>query len=451
MIRMKRIEKWSLRYLFVKRFVYLFFRLFYRNFTIKGLENIPKNKPVILAPNHQNALMDALTIVFSLPGQPIFLSRADIFKNKIAAYILTILKLMPVYRIRDGKESLVNNQDTFDSSIGVLESKKVLCLFPEGAHIGIKSMLPHKKAIPRIAFLAGEKTNFDIDLQVIPVGLYYSHYYNFRSDLVVQYGKPIPLKEYFDIYRSEGELKATQILKDKIYLELSKLCVNVPDKEDYEIYEQAFEIFRRKVCKKNNLKTSPLNLVKAEQSIIQKLKVYLDEHLSEKEEFLQTASTYKKLKNKLCIDEKSLIKGDIRWIEIFIASSLFLISLPFSLFGAILHGWLFRITNYSTRKRIKDPQFYSSFSLAISLISFTFWIIILFVFFTFLLKSWFLSLILVFISIPCGIMAWEIVQLFLRIYNRLKCVRLKKNGNLDFKKLIENRSYLISKFDKILN
>jgi 1-acyl-sn-glycerol-3-phosphate acyltransferase len=447
---MKGIEKWSFRYLLVKSFVFVFFRLTFRKFTIVGLENIPKNKPVILAPNHQNALIDALSIVFSLPGQPVFLSRADIFKSKLAAYFLNIFKLMPVFRIRDGKESLTNNQETFDTSIRVLLSNKVLCLFPEAAHIGMKSMLPHKKAIPRIAFLAGEKTNFEIDLYVVPVGLNYTHYYKFRSDLVVQYGKPISLKEYFNIYRSEGELKATQALKDKIYIELSDLCVNVPDKEDYDIYDQGFEMCRREVCESLNLKASPLNLVKAEQAIVQKLKFYLDEHLSEKEGLLRASSACKQLKNKLGVDEKSLLGGDIRWFEIAGSFFLFLILLPFSIFGAFLHGWLFRITNYSFRKNIKDPQFYSSIALGVSVISFTVWLIILLVVFAIILKNWIFSFLFVLVSIPCGIIAWEMVQLILTVSSRCKIIRLRKTGNADFKKLLENRAILISQFDKLL-
>jgi 1-acyl-sn-glycerol-3-phosphate acyltransferase len=448
---MKDIEKWSLRYVGFKFLVFPYFRLNLRRFSIIGIENIPKNKPVILAPNHQNALSDALAIVFSLPGQPVFLSRADIFKNKIAAYFLTQFKIMPVYRIRDGKESLVNNQDTFDSSIRVLINNKMLCLFPEGSHIGMKSMLPHKKAIARIAFLAGEKTNFDIDISVVPVGIYYSHYYNFRSDLVVQYGKPIPMKEYFDIYLSQGELKATLALKDKVYNEVSSLCVNVPEKEDYDIYEQCFEIFSRKVCKNMKLKTSPQNMVKAEQTIIQKTKVYLDKHVHERDGLLSAATNYKNLKKVLNILEKSLIKGDLKALDIVKSFLIVLLSLPFAIVGIIVHGWLFRFTFYSIRKKIKDPQFYSSFSLGLNVFLFTAWFVILAIIVTLLLKKLIISLILVFISIPCGIIAWEITQFILQINNRMKIALMKKSGNTDFKKLMDNRSILLSSFSKIIN
>ena len=447
---MKKIGKWTLLYAFIKQYVFCFFRLYYRHFSINGLENFNKNKPIILAPNHQNALMDALTIVFSLPGQPVFLARADIFKNKIIASVLYALKLMPVFRIRDGKDSLVNNKDTFDTSISVLENNKVLCLFPEGAHIGMKSMLPHKKAVPRIAFLAGEKTNFEIDLQVIPVGIYYTHYYKFRSDLVVQYGKPIPMKEYFDIFRTEGEQKATQALRDKIYDELSLLCVNVPDKDDYPIYEQGFELYREKECKLLKLKTTPTNMVKAEQSLTAKLKCYLDEHLSEKERLLKAASACNQLKEKLSVSEESLKRGQMKWFEVAGNLIVFIILLPFSLFGAILHGWLFCITTFSIRKKIKDPQFYSSFTLGLNVVFFTLWFIILLLIFAFTLHNWIIAIVLVIVSIPCGIIAWEITQMILSMCKRFKCKRLNKKRNIDYKMLLENRDYLVYKFDKII-
>ena len=47
-----------------------------------GRENINPDDHLIFAPNHQNALMDALAVLFTTKGQPVFLARADIFKRK---------------------------------------------------------------------------------------------------------------------------------------------------------------------------------------------------------------------------------------------------------------------------------------------------------------------------------------------------------------------------------
>ena len=60
--------------------------------------------------------MDPLAVMFSINKQIVFLARADIFKNKIAAKFLHFLKILPVFRIRDGKENLNNNDLTFDVS-----------------------------------------------------------------------------------------------------------------------------------------------------------------------------------------------------------------------------------------------------------------------------------------------------------------------------------------------
>ena len=52
-----------------------------------GVENINPDDHLIFAPNHQNALMDALAVLFTHKGQPVFLARADIFKKKAIASV----------------------------------------------------------------------------------------------------------------------------------------------------------------------------------------------------------------------------------------------------------------------------------------------------------------------------------------------------------------------------
>ena len=42
---------------------------FYKNIKVVGKENLPKGKPILITPNHQNALIDALLIEGYVPGQ----------------------------------------------------------------------------------------------------------------------------------------------------------------------------------------------------------------------------------------------------------------------------------------------------------------------------------------------------------------------------------------------
>jgi len=91
--------------------VRLGFWLTQKKVVVTGRHSIPKGKPIIFAPNHQNALMDPLALVCTNMHQSVWLARADIFKSKTVSSILKYLKLLPVYRIRDGKDNLSNNEE----------------------------------------------------------------------------------------------------------------------------------------------------------------------------------------------------------------------------------------------------------------------------------------------------------------------------------------------------
>ena len=79
----KNIEKYSARYALLKKVAGFWHnKVFYRKIIIIGRENINPDHHLIFAPNHQNALMDALAVLFTHKGQPVFLARADIFKRK---------------------------------------------------------------------------------------------------------------------------------------------------------------------------------------------------------------------------------------------------------------------------------------------------------------------------------------------------------------------------------
>ena len=102
----RRSKLWQLIWFFVK----IAMKVFYKNITIEGKENIPRNCPIIFASNHQNALMDPLAILYASNMQVVFAARADMFKNKTVTKILYFLKIIPIFRMKDGKENLQKNK-----------------------------------------------------------------------------------------------------------------------------------------------------------------------------------------------------------------------------------------------------------------------------------------------------------------------------------------------------
>ena len=102
------IEKYDLFYQLLKNYVDLWHNyIFYRKVLAYGREHIDFSVPTIFAPNHQNALMDAMAVIGTLNRQLIFLARADIFRKKFVARILYKLKMLPVYRFREDRKSVV--------------------------------------------------------------------------------------------------------------------------------------------------------------------------------------------------------------------------------------------------------------------------------------------------------------------------------------------------------
>ena len=182
-------EKWSLGYWLFKQYIRFIDWIIHKQVVLVGEENIPKNKPILFAPNHQNALSDPMAILLHTNFQPVWLARADLFKNRIVASILRFLKIMPVYRLRDGKDQLAKNDKTFTDSIKVLQNNKALALFPEAAHSSKRQMLSHKKAVPRIVFMAEERAEKNLDIHIVPTGIYYDSYWKFNRSVIVIFVK----------------------------------------------------------------------------------------------------------------------------------------------------------------------------------------------------------------------------------------------------------------------
>ncbi len=128
------------------------------------------------------------------------MARADIFRKKSTARILYFLKILPVFRIRDGFHSVDQNKEIFKEVISVLEHNRPFCILPEGNHFGEKRLRPLQKGAARMALLAEEANDFKLGLSIVPVGLDYSNYFNAGSDLLVTFGDPIPVERYHELY-----------------------------------------------------------------------------------------------------------------------------------------------------------------------------------------------------------------------------------------------------------
>lgn len=193
--------------------------LYYSKIKVVGKENIPKNKAVLIIANHQNALIDPILIATHLGTKPYFLTRASIFKNPIVAKLLDYIRMIPIFRVRDGLENMEKNQETFDRSIQILSNKRMILIFGEGNHSLQRNLRPLKKGFARIVINTLEKYP-ELDLLILPVGINYGNHKKSGSKICLNIGKPFSPKAYFPNY---GELvKAT-------HAALKPLVTHIPE------------------------------------------------------------------------------------------------------------------------------------------------------------------------------------------------------------------------------
>lgn len=233
MHKAKKIQDNDHLYNFLRYYVDFVLHLSYRNVRYVGREKVPQDGAVIYAVNHTNALMDALVLLAMDRRPKVFVARADIFRNRKLAKILTWLKIMPIMRIRDGYDEVKKNNETFEKAVDVLRDKIPFCIFPEGAHQAKYSSLPLSKGIFRIAFQAQEMMP-DMPLYIVPVGLRYGNFFRFRSTVRVQIGDPINVGEFIASRSDQTTAEQMVDMKDVLTERMKNTIFYIPNDENYD-------------------------------------------------------------------------------------------------------------------------------------------------------------------------------------------------------------------------
>lgn len=196
---------------------------YFKRIDIHGVQNVPKDKAVLLLGNHQNALLDALLIATKCGRFSYFLTRAAVFKKPLVSKLLKSLQMLPVYRIRDGWSNLSNNNAIFETCSNILSNKQAVVIFPEGSHNLARRVRPLSKGFTRIVFDTLEK-HPDLDIQLVPVGLNFVNATRFPDSTAMYFGEAISAKEYVSNNRNESVVA----LKERIKDELSGLTTDIP-------------------------------------------------------------------------------------------------------------------------------------------------------------------------------------------------------------------------------
>ena len=431
---MSNIYDYPLSFRLVRNYVVFTFKRYYGEYIVVGKENIPEECPIIFAPNHINALMDAIAIHSIVPYKTslIFLARADIFKNKTAAKFLKFTKILPAFRMQDGMENLGKNNEVFEQCVEILNQNKALGIMPEGNQGEQLKLRPLVKGIFRIAFAAQQKFAENQKVKIIPVGIDYGDLEKFGKHIIINIGKPIEMSEYMKSF-AVNPVTSTNDIRTKLNNDLNTLSLNLATKTHYDCFKAITEIANTAYVEKLCLPDTNFNRFKARQEIAKKLVLIEKNEDGKIEELEILCNEYTGLLNKLNLHTRVLDQKPKKTQAMVIEGIKLSVTSPFLVYGFLFNFIPFFLPVYIRKYILKTEYegFFSSLQFGLGIITFPLF---------YLLQTILISSL---ISFPW----WLILLFFLSQYPSGK-LAIKWNGkvkkllaNIRFRRLTQKKSF----------
>lgn len=120
-------------------------------FVVNGLENVPKDEPVIYTPNHTGAF-DFPTILLTPPNPPAFMAKRELARVPFAKPWFNVMDC--VFVERDNKESA---RRSLNRAIDLVKNGRSLAIFPEGTRSKNGELGEFKGGAMKIAMETGAK------------------------------------------------------------------------------------------------------------------------------------------------------------------------------------------------------------------------------------------------------------------------------------------------------
>ncbi len=176
-------------YTLVRWLVKLVFSVMF-NVKVEGRENIPHGGGHIIASNHIS-WADPILIAMQITSPNAYISKMELFKNKLVALILTCVQAFPVTR-GSGDTGFV------EKSVKFLKKRNNLVIFPEGTRSKTGEIGRAKTGISHI--------EYESYAPVVPVSVKCDGKLRFRAKVTVTFGSVIPAADLFAHNSSAAEM-----------------------------------------------------------------------------------------------------------------------------------------------------------------------------------------------------------------------------------------------------
>ena len=259
-------------------------RWYYREVAVTGIERIPRDRPVLLAVNHPNAMVDAIAVGTALDRPVTLTAKATLMENPLVAPIFRAVGIVPLRRARDERERLKReraegardpapsgaesvaaeslgggsvvlgggppmvataamrdsatsaatatsapadprrNADAFRAILDVLERRGAVLIFPEGTSHSSPELAPLRTGLARMALEARDGRGLR-ELAIVPIGLVFEKKWEPRSRLLIEVGEPLTIGDW------AGDANSAGALTNEIDRRLRTVTLNFPSRE----------------------------------------------------------------------------------------------------------------------------------------------------------------------------------------------------------------------------
>lgn len=199
----------------LKLFIRAALWLFCAEINTKNKYLVNTKGPLLIIANHPNSFLDAIIIGTRYNRKIHFLARGDVFTKKIHRFLLRLLNMIPVYRLREGKEFLHLNEYAFVESARLLKNNEAVLIFIEGTCLNTNTLQPFKKGTARILQACHTENHFP---QIHLAGIAYNNFkgigkrVNLCLDFFTQTTHILNPKDRVDFNNAIFEKMLTQIL-----------------------------------------------------------------------------------------------------------------------------------------------------------------------------------------------------------------------------------------------
>jgi 1-acyl-sn-glycerol-3-phosphate acyltransferase len=175
---------------------------FYRDIPVTGRQNVPRNVPLLIAVNHQNALVDSLIVGWVIPRRITMTAKATLTENPLIALLFKTLGVVPLRRISDevrkstgAPVDRTRNTEAFREILDVLERRGAVLIFPEGKSHNELGLEPLRSGLARLALQARNERSIR-GVRILPVGLVFENKGVPGTIAGVNIGEPIEMDSW---------------------------------------------------------------------------------------------------------------------------------------------------------------------------------------------------------------------------------------------------------------